>query len=269
VHDKEEQARLIRQSTRRAIDLALGGRWREAVEVNKGILETFPNDVDTLNRLGRAYIELCDYAEARAAYARSRELDPYNSIAEKNLKRLAHLVDSEGYKVGDGGGRLEPNYFIEETGKAGVVRLQKPGAREVLSRMVAGDKVELAVSDGSLTVRNGDGAVLGVVDPHHGQRLIRLMAGGNHYAASVTSSSEDSISVIIREVYQDPSQAGLLSFPSRRLDNQRPGAERLTHRQGDYEEGISEETGYGALSEEEEAEPESVDESEEEPEDSV
>ena len=100
VHDKEEQARLIRQASRQAIALAIEGRWREAVEANKGILESFPNDVDTLNRLGRAHIELGEYAEARSAYTRAKELDPYNSIADKNLRRLAHLDGDEEERQG-------------------------------------------------------------------------------------------------------------------------------------------------------------------------
>ena len=268
VHDKEEQARLIRQASRQAIALAIEGRWREAVEANKGILESFPNDVDTLNRLGRAHIELGEYAEARSAYTRAKELDPYNSIADKNLRRLAHLDGDEENAKGDGATKLEPNYFIEETGKAGVVRLQQLGPKEVLARMVAGDKVELEALDGNLSVKNEAGELLGVVEARHGQRLARLMAGGNRYAASVTSSSEESLAIIIREIYQHPSQAGQLSFPSKGVESMRPlGGDKLAHRHAEYEEGSSEEPGYGLLSEEDEAEPEGIDEGEEEEED--
>jgi tetratricopeptide (TPR) repeat protein len=268
VHDKEEQARLIRHSSKQAISLALEGRWREAVGANKAILENFPNDVDTFNRLGRAHIELGEYAEARAAYTRAKELDPYNSIADKNLRRLVHL-DGDG-EAGKGASvaRLEPNYFIEETGKAGVVSLQQLGPKEVLARTVAGDKLELEVLDGNLRVKNEDGEFLGTLEPRHGQRLARLMAGGNRYAASVTSSSEDALTIIIREVYQDPSQAGQLSFPSKGVESMRAfGGDRLTHRHTEYDEGSSEESGYGLTSEEDEVEPESIDEGEGETED--
>jgi len=268
VRDKEEQDRLIRQASRQAIALALEGRWREAVEANKGILENFPNNVDTLNRLGRAHIELGEYAEARTAYTRAKGLDPYNSIADKNLRRLAHLNGDEENAKGDGATKLEPNYFIEETGKAGVVRLQQLGPKDVLARMVAGDKVELEATDGTLSVKNEAGELLGVVEARHGQRLARLMAGGNKYAASVTSSTEESLSIIIREMYQHPSQAGQLSFPSRGVESARPlGGDKLAHRHIEFEEGSSEGPGYGLLSEEDEAEPEGIDEGEVETED--
>jgi tetratricopeptide (TPR) repeat protein len=268
VHDKEEQARLIRQASKQAIALAIEGRWREAIEANKGILENFPGDVDTFNRLGRAHLELGEYAEARNAYSRSRELDPYNNIAEKNLRRLAHLDgDEEGMK-GEGATKLEPNHFIEETGKAGIVRLQQLGPKEVLAKMVAGDKVVLQAHGGSLTVKNENGDLLGMVESRHGQRLIRLMVGGNKYAASVTSSTEEALSIIIREIFQHPTQAGQLSFPSKGVDSTRPAvSDKLAHRHPDYEEGTSEEPGYGLQSEEDEAEPEGVDEGEEEEED--
>ncbi len=265
-HDKEEQARLIRQASRQAIALAMEGRWREAVGANKGILETFPNDIDTLNRLGRAYIELGEYAEARAAYSRAKELDPYNSIADKNLRRLAHLAEDKEIPKSEGSTRLEPNYFIEETGKAGVVRLQQLGPKEVLAKMVAGDKATLEVLDGNLRVRNEDGEVLGMVESRHGQRLARLMAGGNKYVVSVTSSTEDSLAVMIREVFQHPAQVGQLSFPSKGLDSARLLAvDKLPHRRSDYDERSPEdEQGYGLVSDEEETEPEGMDAEEEE-----
>jgi hypothetical protein len=94
------------------------------------------------------------------------------------------------------------------------------------------------------------------------------MAGGNKYAASVTSSSEASLAVIIREIYKHPSQAGQLSFPSKGVESLRPlSGDKLAHRHAEYEEGSSEEPGYGLLSEEDEAEPEGIDEGEEEEED--
>ena len=259
VHDRDEQARLIRQASKQAISLAMEGRWREAVEANKGILENFANDVDTLNRLGRAYMELGEYDEARSAYSRAKTLDPYNSIASKNLRRLAHLEGEANATKEDGGHRVEPQYFIEETGKAGVVKLYHLAAKEVMARAVAGDAVELEVNEANLVVTNASGEVLGWVEPRHGQRLARLMAGGNKYIATVISSSEDALAIMIREVYQHPGQAGQLSFPSKGLESLKPFvSDKLIRRHLEYEEGPGEEAGYGLIGEEEEAGPEEV-----------
>ena len=114
MYQEEEQVRLRRQSSKQAIALAMEGRWREAVAVNKGIVDRFPNDVDAYNRLGRAYMELGEYSLAGEAYRRTQELDPYNTIAQKNLRRLSHLREAVAISE-DSSHRVEPQDFIEET----------------------------------------------------------------------------------------------------------------------------------------------------------
>lgn len=231
----EEEARLIRRSSKRAIVLAMEGRWREAVETNKSIIENFPNDVDAYNRLGRAYMELGEYLKAREAYSQAKELDPYNAIAEKNLRRLSHLGEAEAEE--DSAHRVEPRHFIEETGKAGMVRLFHLAAKEILAKMVAGDRVYLRIDGANLAVENGRGEYLGQVEPKNAQRLIKLIKGGNRYLAAVVSSSEDMMVVIIREVYQHPSQVEQLSFPSRGVEGLRPYADdRIFRHQLKYDE---------------------------------
>jgi hypothetical protein len=157
---------------------------------------------------------------------------------------LSHLGGAE---VGteDDAHRVEPQYFIEETGKAGVVTLFRLGAPEVLARMVAGDRVYLKVDGFNLVVESSRGEYLGQVEAKHGLRLVRLMQGGNQYAASVVRSTGDMMTVIIREVYQDPSQAERLSFPSRGLESVRPYvSDRMLVREREYEEEAMEEISY-------------------------
>ena len=243
-YQEEERVRLRRWGSRRAIALAMQGRWKEAVAANKSLIESFPNDVDAYNRLGRAYMELGEYSRAREAYSRAVELDPYNIIAKKNLNRLSHL--GEGMVgVGDTFHRVEPQHFIEETGKAGVVNLYRLAPRERLARMVAGDRVYLKTEGPSLVVQDGSGEYLGQVEPGHGQRLIRLMNGGNKYTATVISAMEEMMTIILREVYQDPGQAGRLSFPPRGVEGLRPYAgDRIIRRELEYEEAVEEEAYY-------------------------
>jgi hypothetical protein len=88
--------------------------------------------------------------------------------------------------------------------------------------MAAGNKVYMKVDGSVLTVTNARGEYLGQVEPRHAQRLIKLMGGGNQYSAAIVSAAEDRVLVIIREEYQDPSQAGLLSFPPRGGESLRP-----------------------------------------------
>ncbi len=241
---EEEQVKLRRLSSKQAIALAMQARWREAIEANKSLIDSFPNDVDAYNRLGKAYMEIGEYAQAKEAYSRTIELDPYNTIAKKNLNRLSRLGE---IAVGpeDDSQKAEPEHFIEEAGKAGVVKLYSLAPAEVLAKMVAGDKVYLKIDGSSLSVENSRGEYLGEIDPKHGQRLIRLMGGGNKYSAAIISSSEDMVTVIIREVYRDPSQAGQLSFPPKVVEDVRPYVnERIIRRELEYEEALPDEPGY-------------------------
>ncbi len=248
--EDEKLIRLRRQRSKEAIALAVQGRWREAVMVNKDIIENFAGDVDAYNRLGRAYMELGEYEQARGAYRRAVELDPYNAIAKKNLQRLSYLKDTPVSVQAESHG-VEPRHFIEEMGKAGVVNLLALAPKEVLARIVAGDTVYFQIDGSSLTVEDERREYLGQVDSRHAQRLIKLMQAGNEYSAAVVSSSEDSMTVMIREVYQHPSQVGVLSFPPRGLEEAHPygGRDRILRLEASETE--SEEPGYTIIGGEE------------------
>lgn len=211
---EEERTRLKRQSGRQSITFAMQGRWQEAVTANKAIVESFPTDVNAYNRLGRAYMELGDYSKARAAYEKAVELDAYNSVAVKNLSRLSRL--GEKAVSPDGGShKIEPQQFIEEVGKAGVVSLLRLAPPQILAQMVAGEQVNLKIDGSNLFIENDRDEYLGQVGTKHGHRLVKLMEGGNQYSAAIVKASEEVVTVIIREVFQHPSQVGKRSFPTR------------------------------------------------------
>lgn len=238
--DDERLLRLKQQRSKEAIDLAMQARWQEAADVNKKIIESFPEDVDAYNRLGRAYMELGRYALAREAYSRTVQLDPYNAIANRNLRRLSDLGESDSDEVETD--KVEPHHFIEEIGKAGVVTLYELAPKEKRARMVAGDRVYLKVDGSVLAVENSRGAYMGKVDPKYAQRLSRLILGGNQYTASVVKSTMDMMTVIVRETYQHPSQAGKLSFPPKGMEEFRSYvSDKLLKLEEDEEE---EESGY-------------------------
>ncbi|MBI4266850.1 MAG: tetratricopeptide repeat protein [Chloroflexi bacterium] len=246
LNHEEKLLKQRQQRSKEAIGLAMQGKWADALTVNQDMIADFPDDVDAYNRLGRAYIELGEYSRAKEAYQKAVELDPYNSIARKNLQKLSYLKGTAKTEVESH--RVEPQHFIEEIGKAGVVSLYDLATEEILAKMVAGDSLNLKVKGTSLRVENSRGEHLGQVESKHAQRLIKLMEGGNKYTAAVVSSSENAMTVIIREVYQDPSQAGRLSFPPRELEEVRPYAsDRVLKLESEEEE----ESGYTVIGGEE------------------
>lgn len=234
---RESKVKIQRQ-VKKAIALAMQGQWQEAITSNKAILELSPDDVDTYNRLGRAFMELGKYDEAKEAYSHTLELDQYNSIAKKNLDRLSQLAKLPLAPKGDHSVSL--NIFIEEAGKAGVVILINIATKEVIASVAPGERVNLQVEEQRLIVRNGNGEYLGEVEPKYGMRLIKLIRGGNKYIAAISSLRKNKVRVIIREVYQHPSQTGRLSFPRKDKGDFRPYSREslLRHR---LEEELAEE----------------------------
>jgi tetratricopeptide (TPR) repeat protein len=238
-----EKAKLRRHRTNEAIALAMQSRWEEAAAVNKSIIEIFPDDADAYNRLGKALTQMGKYAEAKEAYRHALEIEPTNSIARKNLDRLSHLnLTGPGQK---GGKQASAHLFIEETGKTEVTNLHLVAPREVMAKLAAGDSVNLRAKGQRLIVESVDGEYIGEIETKLGLRLIKLMEGGNRYTAAIARISEDKGKVMIKEVYQHPSQAGRPSFPTRVADDFRPYVKNtvLRYELEDDEEAFEEEAG--------------------------
>jgi tetratricopeptide (TPR) repeat protein len=239
--DDERLLRLKQQRSKEAIDLAMQARWQEAVDLNQEIVRDFPEDVDAYNRLGRACLELGQYQQAREAYENAVRLDPYNAIASRNIRRLNDIKETGDTAVETG--KVEPQQFIEEIGKAGMVTLEELAPKESRARVVAGDRVFLKLDGSVLTVESSRGEYLGRVEPKHMQRLARLMLGGNQYSATVVRSTADMMTVMIRETHQHPSQAGKLSFPPKGMEEFRSYAtDKLLRLEAEEEE--EDESGY-------------------------
>ena len=107
--------------------------------------------------------------------------------------------------------------------------------------LMAGDKVLLKPQETSLAVQNVRGEYIGLVPSKIGGRLMKLMKGGNKYIAAVIAPNDNSISVIIREIYQDPNQMEKVSFPGRKLEEIQPYASDRTFRTEFGDEGLGEE----------------------------
>jgi tetratricopeptide (TPR) repeat protein len=207
----EERTRVHRERTREAIALATLGRWAEAIEVNRALRDAYPDDVEARNRLGKALSELGRYSEARAAFQAALKKSPSNTIARKNLERLARLKDAPTVQPAE---RLTPQLFIEEHGKSCITTLRSPAPRDVLAQVAAGDRACLKLDGATIQVTAKAGALLGHLEPKLAARLVRLIQGGNQYVAAVASVSDSEVSVALREAYQNPKMGGMVSFPS-------------------------------------------------------
>lgn len=219
----EEKNRIRKQRGEQAVSLAMQGSWQEAVEANRQIIVLFPEDAEAYNRLGKALVELEQWREGYEAYVKASELNPNNMIAQKNVKRLKHLVDQQPSITAattNGNGHTParvPTTFIEETGKSGAAKLARLANAEVLDRLIPGDAVSLAAAGNTLWVEDRLGEHIGAVEPKMAAHLLRFMQAGNRYAAAITSVSEKEVKIIIHETYQAPAMFGFPSFTAQGL----------------------------------------------------
>lgn len=205
-----DKDRIKRVRTDQAVQFATQSRWDDAITANKAIIAVFPDEADAYNRLGKALSETGKIKEARQAYTKALELEPTNMIARKNLDRLA---SSRAKTEPDRAQQVDTSHFIAEMGKSGVTSL-KPANLKMLPTLSAGDEVALKGVGSRLTVETMAGEYLSDIEPKLAVRLTKLITGGNKYAAAVAGVTSDSVRIIIKETFQDPSQVGRLSFPA-------------------------------------------------------
>jgi len=210
--DTETTIRQRRQLAEAAISHATRGDWEAAVQANQELLETGP-DTDAYNRLGKALAELGHNEEALEAYRSALARDATNRIAERNVARLQVMVG--GRTKANGNGKSEKASaasFIEEMGKTGHARLVNLAPARQLAPLSPGDAVDLVLDGDQLLARAGDVDV-GHVEPRIGNRLAKLIRGGNRYDAAITMMDREDVRIIVREVFAHPTNFDKVSFP--------------------------------------------------------
>jgi len=203
-----------RQLADQAIAQASAADWAESAATNRKILELGP-DAEAENRLAKSLWELGELKTAREHYQTALALDPTNRIAERNIDRLKVLMVAAGEQTvpAQAGSKAPVSIFVEETGKTGFAFLTDLADPRQLAQVNPGDAVELT-PEGNRLIAHSNGVRIGVVEPRVAARLLKLIADGNKYAAGVTSLGDKDVRIILREIFQDPTNYGKVSFPT-------------------------------------------------------
>jgi tetratricopeptide (TPR) repeat protein len=203
-----------RQLADQAIAQASAAKWSDAAATNRKLLELGP-DAESENRLAKSLWELGELRAAREHYQTALALDPTNRIAERNIDRLKVLLVAAGEKTvpAQEGSKAPVSIFVEETGKTGFAFLTDLADPRQLAQVNPGDAVELT-PEGNRLIAHSNGVRIGVVEPRVAARLLKLIADGNKYAAGVTSLGDKDVRIILREIFQDPTNYGKVSFPT-------------------------------------------------------
>lgn len=209
-----DSSRQAKDLSRDAINMAMNGEWDQAVEANRKILEKCPGQVDVMNRLGKALMELGRYQESKEVLNKVVSLAPHNNIAKKNLARLEQLEKEPAGAKQERRSTGNMKIFIEEGGKAGITVLQKTASGVTVARVMPGDPVELKFQENRILAYTQNDEFLGQIGLKLAVRLNRLTAAGNKYEAAIIGTSQQGISVILREIFRHPSMRGVCSFPA-------------------------------------------------------
>ena len=211
----ETRGRAKRQLVEHARRLAVEGRWAEALEVNKRILEATQKDVDAYNRLGKAYFELRKFRSAYDAYQMAATLDPANIIARRNIDRIEPVRDQEAEDLVENGRPVRYGIFIEEVGRTYLDDLVNITNPDVLIHITSGEQLgDSTRRQPSVRLYTHDGEYIGQLEPRITRRINRLDGRGQSVrrvrhdhapARTYASSFEKSI--------RHPSMGYKMSFP--------------------------------------------------------
>ena len=199
---------------RQAIQAALNCNWEEALTLNQRLTELEPESADCLNRLAKAYLELGKYTTAKKIYEAVLKLDPYNQIAEKNLKKVASLIKngSNGVKNNTNHIILSPELFLHEPGVTKLVTLIKVAEPQRLLSLSTGTMVSLIVKNRGISVTDSGNQYLGALPDDIAHHLLKLLKGGNKYQALIKSIKPNSLTILIRETFRSKKFRNQASF---------------------------------------------------------
>jgi len=196
-----------------AIQTALLGDWKKAIEINKDLLEEDPKDIDALNRLALALTILGKTTTAKATYQKVLDIDPLNPIALRNAKQLkgakAKKGDTNGVNI------QINNKFIEETGKTKVLELLNIAPANIISTLRTGELINLEIKRLKIFVIKGEKQYIGMLPDDVGKRLITFIKSGNKYEAFIKGANSHKVTIFIKETKRSTkykSQPSFLTF---------------------------------------------------------
>jgi len=203
---------------RKAIDAALVRDWKTAIAINLELIRENPLDIDSLNRLGRAYFETGQRNKAISAYQKVIQLDKFNPIALRGLSSTKSVSGTlKNFRP-----LTTPTtapIFLEEPGVTKTISLTRLGDPATISRLHPGDPVSLVAREHCVSVMSNSSLYLGRLPDDLASRMRSFLKAGNTYGAWVKSldttqgAAKLSLKIFMREVTRSQKFRNVPSFP--------------------------------------------------------
>lgn len=214
------------QKSQQAIDAALLHNWEMAISLNEDILRDNPNDLDTLNRLGFAFLKSGNIKKAKLTFQQVKTIDPYNQIALRNLSKIELMKDGTAPDCGNGTA-ISPLEFLEDPGKTKIALCVNIAPSNILSIVTSGQEVYLKPKNHCIEIRDYEQRYLGALPDDLSFKLLKLLEGKNAYRVFVKNVGKNMLSVIVREISRGKKFSNQPSFintvPIQPLGHDLPG----------------------------------------------
>ena len=195
---------LLRKS---AIKEASNQNWERAKQINLAILNQQKNNIETLNRLGIAYIKLGQKQNAIKCFTLVIKISPNNIISQKNLQKL-HLAGDK--KISN---TIDKKYLVNDSSKSINLKFELNKKISSLDKEIgAGDSLIIKQKEDSISIYK-DKILLNVIKHTIAKRISKLIKLGNKYSCTVIGSNEKYIRVNIKEIFKSESTTNIISFP--------------------------------------------------------
>jgi tetratricopeptide (TPR) repeat protein len=195
---------LLRKS---AIKEASNQNWERAKQINLAILNQQKNNIETLNRLGIAYIKLGQKQNAVKCFTHVIKISPNNIISQKNLQKL-HLAGDK--KISN---TIDKKYLVNDSSKSINLKFELNKKISSLDKEIgAGDNLIIKQKEDSISIYK-DKILLNVIKHTIAKRISKLIKLGNKYSCTVIGSNEKYIRVNIKEIFKSESTMNIISFP--------------------------------------------------------
>jgi len=192
--------------TQTAIQQALDCLWEDAIDTNLQLLEENPCDINTLNRLGKAYAAVGDKGAAKQTYQKVLEYDKYNSVALRNLKLLT--IAGSNIPTTD----LVKEDFIEISGLTKTTTLIKPADKKVLLSLCCKQVLTLTPKARLISISTAEKTYIGSLPDDLSLKLKKLLTQGYSYQVCLKNATDKEVSIFIRELHRPSKKTALPSF---------------------------------------------------------
>lgn len=200
------------QQQTNAVAAALAQNWKDAIAINCEILKSDTQNFEALSRLAYAYMRSGELPLAKKTYEKVLQIDQYNHIALKNIKKLSSLKKDDITLSGIH--NVSPLMFLEEPGKTKVVDCINLAPNHSIAGLSSGEEVFMKSKNHCIEIRTRTNNYLGALPDDVSFKLAKLLDAGNTYQVIIKSTEKNTLKILIRELSRGKEFANQPSFTS-------------------------------------------------------